>query len=254
MFYCHGVAQEDNLCPTPHLQNSVVSSKTHIPEFGLPRCKRKVPWPLNPQNCRKMQEIMEKGTFFLSAPNSGVHQPSFKRDLTSARPYPQIRLGLSGRTPETLSERFLEFPSRVWLGSPKPYNSRHLKAPEHFQNYLPPSTAGDASLFRSGSGEGLSEPVMEFPAVLGAFLICLMLCATRVETILGILLERAKLGCVVAEEEGGLAVDLMVIIGCPWRSGHDAVLLGSGRSTVGKRAGTKWSKMVQTTILVRTGF
>ena len=38
--------------------------------------------------------------------------------------------------------------------------------PEHFQNSLPPSTAGDASFFRSGSGEGLSEPVMEFPAVL----------------------------------------------------------------------------------------
>ena len=56
------------------------------------------------------------------------------------------------------------------MGSPKPNNSRHLKAPEHFQNCLPPSTAGDASFFRSGSGEGLSEPVMEFPVVLGAFL------------------------------------------------------------------------------------
>ena len=77
----------------------------------------------------------------------------------------------SGKTPETLSELFLKFPSRVRLGSPKLYNSRHLKAPEHFQNSLPPSTAGDASFFRSVSGEGLSEPVMEFPAVLGAFLI-----------------------------------------------------------------------------------
>ena len=75
----------------------------------------------------------------------------------------------SGKTPETLSERFLEFPSRVRLGCPKPYNSRHLRLPEHFQNSLPPSTAGDASFFGSGSGEGLSEPVMEFPAVLGVF-------------------------------------------------------------------------------------
>ena len=87
---------------------------------------------------------------------------------------PPVRLGLSGRnsgkTPETLSERFLEFPSRVRLGCPKPYNSRHLKAPEHLQNSLPPSTAGDASFFRSGSGEGLSEPVMQFPAVLGVYL------------------------------------------------------------------------------------
>ena len=76
----------------------------------------------------------------------------------------------SGKTPETLSERFLEFPSTVRLGCPKPYNSRHLRLPEHFQNCLPPSTAGGASFFRSGSGEGLSEPVMEFPAVLGVFL------------------------------------------------------------------------------------
>ena len=44
----------------------------------------------------------------------------------------------SGKTPETLSERFLEFPSRVRLGPPKLYNSMHLKAPEHFQNSLPP--------------------------------------------------------------------------------------------------------------------
>ena len=32
----------------------------------------------------------------------------------------------SRKTPETLSERFLEFPSRVRLGCPKPYNSRHF--------------------------------------------------------------------------------------------------------------------------------
>ena len=77
----------------------------------------------------------------------------------------------SGKTPETLSERFLEFPSRVRLGCPKPYNSRHLRLPERFQNSLPPSTVGDASFFRIGSGEGLSsELVMEFPAVLGVFL------------------------------------------------------------------------------------
>ena len=78
----------------------------------------------------------------------------------------------SGKTPETLSELFLEFPLRVRLGSPKPCNSRHLKAPEHFQNCHPLSTAGDASSFRSGSGEGLSELLMEFPPVLGAFLSC----------------------------------------------------------------------------------
>ena len=76
----------------------------------------------------------------------------------------------SGKTPETLSERFLEFPSRVRLGCPKPFHSRHLRLPERFQNSLPPSTAGGASFFRIGSGEGLSELVMEFLAVLGVFL------------------------------------------------------------------------------------
>ena len=88
-----------------------------------------------------------------------------------------VRLGLSGRNSGKIPERHrkrsqsfsLEFPSRVRLGCPKPCNSRPLRLPEHFQN--PPSTAGGASFFRSGSGEGLSEPVMEFPAVLGAFLI-----------------------------------------------------------------------------------
>ena len=64
----------------------------------------------------------------------------------------------------------LEFPSRVRLGSPKPRNSRHPRLPEHPQNSFPPSTAGGASFFRSGSGEGLSEVVMEFPAALRAFL------------------------------------------------------------------------------------
>ena len=83
-------------------------------------------------------------------------------------PYPE---GTFRKTPETLSERFLDSHARVRLGSPKPYNSRHLKPPQHFHNFLPLSTAGDASFFRSGSGEGLSEPVMEFPAALGVFLI-----------------------------------------------------------------------------------
>ena len=76
----------------------------------------------------------------------------------------------SGKTPETLSELFLKFPSRVRLGSPKPYDSRHLRLPEHLQNCLPPSTAGGASLFRSGSGEGLSKLLIQFPALLRAFL------------------------------------------------------------------------------------
>ena len=68
------------------------------------------------------------------------------------------------KDPETLSERFLEFASRVRLGSPKPYNSRHLRLPEHSQNSIP-------SFFTNGSGEGLSELVMEFPSALRVLLI-----------------------------------------------------------------------------------
>ena len=66
----------------------------------------------------------------------------------------------------TLSELFLEFPSRVRLETPKPNNSRHL----NFQHSLPLSMAGNASFFRSGSGEGLSELVMAFSAALRVFL------------------------------------------------------------------------------------
>ena len=45
------------------------------------------------------------------------------------------------------------------VGIPQPYNARHLKHPEHLHIL-------NASFFRSGSREGLSELVMEFPAVL----------------------------------------------------------------------------------------
>ena len=48
----------------------------------------------------------------------------------------------SGKTPETLSESLLQLRSGVQLGSPKPYKSRHLRLPEHFQNSLPPVRLG----------------------------------------------------------------------------------------------------------------
>ena len=96
-----------------------------------------------------------------------------------------LQLGLSGGT----SGKFRKDPGSALRASPgipldssreygwdppKHYNSMHLKPPEHFQNCLPLSTAGDASFFRIGSGEGLSELVMELPAVLRAFLIIAM--------------------------------------------------------------------------------
>ena len=59
---------------------------------------------------------------------------------------PPVRLGLSGRNSGRIPERprkrsqsvSWNSPSRVRLGCPKPYNSRQLGLPEHFQNSLPP--------------------------------------------------------------------------------------------------------------------
>ena len=69
----------------------------------------------------------------------------------------------SGKTPETLSELFLEFPSRVRLGSPKPYNSRHLKAPERFQNSLPPKYGWGRLFFQKWFRRGPLSPVRVHP-------------------------------------------------------------------------------------------
>ena len=131
--------------------------------LGLPRTEKPLLFPGFPF------------LFFQKSKGQGRSQNSL--ESLENWPIPPVRLGHSGRNsgripdllPETLSERFLEFPLRVRLGSPKPYNSRHMRFPEHFQNSLPPSAAGDASFFRSGSGEGLSEPVMEFQQYWGYF-------------------------------------------------------------------------------------
>ena len=79
----------------------------------------------------------------------------WEKDLISGRN--------SRKTPKTLSERFLDFPSRVRLGSPKPYNLRHLRLPAHFQNSLPLSTAGNASFFLN-SLERASQIFLSFGA------------------------------------------------------------------------------------------
>ena len=77
----------------------------------------------------------------------------------------------SGKTPERLSESFLEFPSRVRLGCPKPYDSRHLRLPERFQNSLPPQYGWGRLFFQKWFRRGpLRAVVMEFPAALGGFL------------------------------------------------------------------------------------
>ena len=92
--------------------------------------------------------------FLTSLKNKGKNPP-YKPHSFCAKPpqclkklvTPQVRLGLSGRNPRRHSgissgnalRAFLgSFPSGVRPGSPKPCKTRHLKAPEHFQNSLPP--------------------------------------------------------------------------------------------------------------------
>ena len=121
--------------------------------FGkVPKSLKKVPRRFCPlvvalwfsliNSCRSRFSELTLGAILLWGSNLG-HTPSpagtFRKNFRKN----------SGKTPEMLSELFLEFPSRVRLGSPKPYNSRYLGLPEHFQNCLPPSTAGGASFFQN---------------------------------------------------------------------------------------------------------
>ena len=75
---------------------------------------------------------------------------------------PSVRLRLSGRNSGKIPERPQKRSQSVSWNSPreygwdppKPYNSRHLKATEHFRNCLPPRTAGDAFFFQKWSRRG----------------------------------------------------------------------------------------------------
>ena len=88
-------------------------------------------------------------------------------------------LGLSGgnsrkfrKDPRNAVRAFPAIPLESTAGNAQDLHLKAFKASrEHFRNSLHLSTAGDASFLRSGSGEGLSELVMEFPAVLRALLI-----------------------------------------------------------------------------------
>ena len=76
----------------------------------------------------------------------------------------------SGKTLDLLSEGFLEFPSRAWLDPPNP-TIQGIWGFQSISRILSPSERlGTPLFFRSGSGEGLPGLVMEFPAVLRAFL------------------------------------------------------------------------------------
>ena len=121
------------------------------------------PPPITPENAFLGRgRFWKRGAYKIPAAGVSKYTPSWA--------IPPVRLGLSGRNsgkipeflPETLSERFLEFPSRVRLGCPKPYNSRHLRLPERFQNSLPPQYGWGRLFFRNwfrrgplGTGDGI---------------------------------------------------------------------------------------------------
>ena len=78
------------------------------------------------------------------------------------------------KDPENALRVFLEFPSRVRLGCPKPPNLRHSKPPEHFQHSLPLQYGSGRFFFRKwfrrgplraghgipSSTEGISDMVL----------------------------------------------------------------------------------------------
>ena len=92
---------------------------------------------------------------------------------------PPVRLGLSGRNSGKIPERPRKGSQSVSWNSPREYGwdapSPIIQGISGFRAFPefspPPVRLGTPLFFRSGSGEGLSELVMEFPAVLGAFLI-----------------------------------------------------------------------------------
>ena len=90
---------------------------------------------------------------------------------------PPIQLGLLRRNSETCQKdpanglrAFPAIPIESTAGIPQALQFKAFEGSRAFPEFSPPSTAGDISFFRKGSGEGLSELVMEFPAVVGVFL------------------------------------------------------------------------------------
>ena len=139
----------------PRRTPKILGKEKHSKKQGIP-CQRKkkgipkkqgkdfqgMPWSRH----GKTQESLDKFSR-LGLAHAHTHtQPM--------APYPQYGWDFrkknrknSGKTPETLSECFLEFLSRVRLGCPKPYNSRHLRLRERFQNSLPPPIRLGTPLF-----------------------------------------------------------------------------------------------------------
>ena len=103
-------------CGAYSLLNTVLTIQCRRRSFNL------LTWKWNGTQIAKTNQLREDGM-------QGVYSVGGHTPNTAGTFLRNFRKN-SGKTPETLSERFLEFRSRVRLGYPKPYNSRHLRLPE----------------------------------------------------------------------------------------------------------------------------
>ena len=109
----------------PHTYRSLLLAVTLFYAENWPSWTRK-PWHFLASTVRVREsasKFHKRRTMGHTPSTAGTFRKKFRKN--------------SGKTPETLSERFLEFPSRVRLGCPKPHNSRHLRLPECVQNSPP---------------------------------------------------------------------------------------------------------------------
>ena len=70
------------------------------------------------------------------------------------------------KDPGNALRAFPGIPLEITAGIPQTQKFKAFEAFRAFPEDSPPQYGWDVSFFRSGSGEGLSEPVTEFPAVL----------------------------------------------------------------------------------------
>ena len=118
-----------------------------------------------------------RGIFWLF---SGLFPLKKQEEKIHPKIHGKIQIRILGHTPSTAGtfrkkfrkdpgdalRAFPGIPVKSAAGIPQALYLKAFEASRAFPASSPPSTAGSASFFRSGSGEGLSELVMEFPAVL----------------------------------------------------------------------------------------
>ena len=162
--------------PPLNLCKSQKNPRAHKNKIGTSPPPHSPKYPPPPQNeeCYGPAERMH----FFEAPIK-LAQPFPAPELRTKMfgPHPQYGWDFPEEIPENFRKdpgnalrAFPRIPLESTAGIPQTLQFKTFEGSRAFPEFPPPSTAGDASFSRSGSGEGLSELVMEFPAVLGVFL------------------------------------------------------------------------------------